>query len=689
MILRSPPTKIVAAAACAFASAWAITVTAVVEAATSPALALQVGPQDKRTLQISQPLDWRKIHRRKRSRRLEEGEAANDEGTANADDDDAQEEEVSVYERGYLQAQGCASYTISLDEDGQNEYEQNPGVSVVGQETFLFFEYVLPYDNGDDDDAVDDDDRDADENDSEEDKDGSNSEEDNSKDKDRNRRNLKSDDSDENENQENNYYGDDGTYYYGANAMLAKDWLVAFSSSKIETGCIEMEHDMGVFREVVQGIEDGSLSFSNLYYGPICSSNNSNSSAVFEMGIFLDSSCNAYVPGLSQVLNQIILTGWTTGLSFRGGNNRNNNNGDHQGENKNSFSYSRYYNTSGDLQNLDSFESHIRKLNYFHNHRATNCETYPEICQDVSEASVDLSTCHSLASDLWDYYANGDSANYGDGASMEDDQTVDENANQYGEYVSTETNNESDEQEETYDSYHYQMHQQVLEDYAYCAATSYDDDGCSGWSYGWGNYDCLHGNDDGENAYYNYKDGDCHEGVCFAVLESSSAGYGLDEWLEAKQSDLEYELTYVYGVEKPSLAFWYGLMASCGIVLVSVILLACWANGVLKSFFRRQQRRPRGLLQKKEPFLDKSTTTSSQSSKISRSSRSSSGRSISSSSIRFPPELELAPTSSSLSSVPPPPPVSEERDESIEVIGFRIGYQTGKGHIPMGLSSDI
>lgn len=627
-----------------------------------------------------------------------EEEAANDD--QNAYYDEVEEERDSIYDGGYIQPKGCASYTISLNEDGRDENQRNPGVYVVGQETFLFFEYILPVNvtTADDDGAADndgatDDDGAAADDDGASDDDGAadeNEDEEEYNNNNNNRRNLEeNDDNGANKNQQNYYDNGDGSYYhsYGANAILAKDWLAAYSNGALNTGCVELADDIGVFWDIVPGLEDGRLSFSTLYYGPICASDVSNNdddsvtAAVFEMGIFLDSSCNAYVPGLSQVLNKRILSDWTTGLSFRGNSNNDNQNndngGDHEGEEgnkKNYYYYGRYYGTSGDLQNLDSYETIINQLNYYHNRDTTDCETYPEICQQVSQSSVDLNTCQSLSSELWEAGANGDDYHYD--ASVDDDEAIEESANDYGEFVLTsigyENNKEEEEEEEVSEEYRYQMFQRVLEDYAYCTTTSsYDDDGCTGWSYGWGNYDCITG-DDGGYAYNT--DDDCREGVCYGVLETFLKGYSLREWLDAKSEDLENEMAYVYRVEKTYNAFWYSMVAVCGVILLLLVALACWTEGILRTFSKRRRfRASPSHQQKKEPFLDHSTEHSSTNSSLG-------------SLDSTPPTtiLKLAPTSSSLSTRPPPPPLGRKRkSESVEV----VWYRQGKPHSSTGLAT--
>ena len=519
-----------------------------------------------------------------------------------------EEEEDSVYSSGYIRATGCASYTIALDDDNQNGYQHNPGVSMVGQETFLFFEYTLPHSNVTDDDGTNDDSTNDDD--------------------DANRRNPEeNDENGENQNQDyNNNYSDDGSYesynYYGSNTILAKDWLVAFSNGALNSGCVELEDDIGVFQDVVPGIMDGSLSFSTLYYGPICSSDSSGGNSknktptVFEVGVFLDPSCNAYVPGLSQILNQVILLDWTTGVSFRGKNN------DHQDDHGAiSYSYSRYYGTHGDLKYLDSYDSLINQLNHFYNRETTNCENDPQICQDVTEASVDLNTCQSLSSELWEV-ENGnyevENGNYE--YNNYNENKNEESANEYGEFFQTEMfsnssnvitdtdKDEKDKDDEVEVSYedHYRVFQHVLKDYSSCVSTPSNNDGCAGWSYGWGNYDCNVANDDGTNGYYN-SDSNCQQGVCYAVLESSMNGYSVSEWLASNTAILEYEIASVYRLEKVSTTFWYKLLAICIIMMALLVALAYWTEGILRSFSQRKCSRK--VSQKKEPFLDKNSKT--------------------------------------------------------------------------------
>ena len=676
MLFRSLTTKIVAAAAVlvvACADLLPVLGTVVVEA-TSAEVVLKPPSLDSR----------RKVRKR---RRVEE-EAAND-AEAEEDEDD------SVYNRGYIQPKGCASYTISLsNEDGQRGNQiSDPGVYVVGQETFMFFEYLLPVNvttTNDDDGTADN--GDATYDDSTATDDGTNQYQQYYYNDGNNRRNLEeNDDNSANQYQQYYYNNGDGSYYhsFGANAILAKDWVVALSNGALNTGCVKLMDDSGVFRDIVPGLEDGRLSFSTLYYGPICASDASNSNdddessattAVFEMGIFLDSSCNAYVPGLSQILNKRLLSDWTTGMSFGSTSNSNTNNsndddrGDNEGEGgtkNNSYSYDRYYGNSGDLHDLDSYETIIQQLNDHQKREIFDCETYPEICEQVSETSVDLNTCQTLSSELWEAGANGDDYNYD--ASNNDDDAVEESANDYGEFVLTsinsenESNEEGQEEEETSEEYRYQMFQQVLEDYAYCSADSNaDDDGCTGWNYGWGHYDCITG-DDGGYAYN--ADDDCREGVCYAILESSSKGHSLREWLDAKSEDLENEMALTYMVDITFNAFWHGLVAFCGVILLLLVALACWTEGILRTFSKRQ--RSRAHQKKKEPFLDHNTEHSSTNSSLGSLDTN-------------PPTvmLELTPTRSSLSRPPQPPPLGKKRkSESVEVVWYRHGQPNQKGSL--------
>ena len=96
------------------------------------------------------PVSFFSKKRGKKRRRIEDENPSND---------DAQEEDIySVYDRGYFLANSYASYTISLDGKDDQSYLQksnNMGISVVGQEKVLFFEYVLPdqEEDGDDYDA--------------------------------------------------------------------------------------------------------------------------------------------------------------------------------------------------------------------------------------------------------------------------------------------------------------------------------------------------------------------------------------------------------------------------------------------------------------------------------------------------------------------------------------------------------
>ena len=436
----------------------------------------------------------------------------------------------SLYAHGYLRAQGCVSYTISLDD---SEYQQNLGVSVVGQETFVFFEYTLPYNIVADDYYTDDDDDDDD------------------GDDDTYRRHLDKSVID----------GSYGYYnYYGSNSIRAKDWLVAFSESALNKGCIEMKDEMRVFRDAVPAIYDDSISFSNLYYGPICASNDSNSTNL-EMGVFLDSSCNAYIPGLSQVLNEMILPEWTKGVSFRG-NDRQTNSSSANG-------------TDSDLDYLDSYKTLLHQLNYYSNHDTTNCASESKVCQEITEASVDLNTCQSLASELWKV-GNGDYASN----TNDDDTSTKESAYVYGEFF-----RDSDDNGEEY--YHYRMFKSVLEDYSDCASTHYDNDDCTGWNYGWGQYDCNVDNNDGTSGNYN-GDSDCQQGVCYGLLESFDKGYSLKKWLDSNARDLEYDMTHIYGVETPSIDFEYVLVAICGILMAFLVAMAFWTEGILRSFSKRR-----------------------------------------------------------------------------------------------------
>ncbi len=458
-----------------------------------------------------------------------------------------------IYAHGYLQAQGCASYTISLDSEEQSQDPETLDISVVGQETFFFFEYTLPYNINKDDDAA-----------------------------------ATNDDQSYRRHLGNNDF--DGSYeyfnYYGSNAMLAKDWVVAFSGGAISSGCIEMTDELEVFQGIVPGMDDGSLGFSSLYYGPICSgnaSNNSNNytSAMLEMGVFLDSSCNAYVPGLSQILNEILLPEWTTGVSLRGASDRQNN----------SLSFNE---TQVDLDNLNTYKSLLRQLNFYHNHDTTNCASDPQICQEITENSVDLNTCQSLASELW-RVGNGDyESNYDDN----DDAPIQGSASEYGDFVVT-MNSDG----ESYD-YHYLMYQTVLEDYSNCAANQYDGDDCTGWNYGWGQYDCNVQNDDGTSGYYNSDNG-CQQGMCYGVLKSFEDGYSLAEWLDTNSRNLTYEMVHAYGVETPSVDFEYILVAICAVIMAFLVAIAFWTEGILRTF---SSRRRRPTEKKKEPFLDKNAT---------------------------------------------------------------------------------
>eukprot|EP00531_Pseudo-nitzschia_arenysensis_P001248 CAMPEP_0116132406 /NCGR_PEP_ID=MMETSP0329-20121206/9525_1 /TAXON_ID=697910 /ORGANISM="Pseudo-nitzschia arenysensis, Strain B593" /LENGTH=554 /DNA_ID=CAMNT_0003626907 /DNA_START=128 /DNA_END=1792 /DNA_ORIENTATION=+ len=461
------------------------------------------------------------------------------------------------YTHGYLQAQGCASYTISLDGEEQSQHQETLDISVVGQETIFFLEYTLPYNINIDDDTTNDDD-------------GSTNDDQNY------RRHLGNNDF-------------DGSYeyynYYGSNVMLAKDWVVAFSGGAISSGCIQMTDELGVFRDIVPGIDDGSLVFSSLYYGPICAGDASNkynnyTSAKLEMAVFLDSTCNAYVPGLSQILNEILLPEWTTGVSFRGTSDRQNN----------STSVNE---TQVDIENLNSYKSLLRQLNFYHNYDTTNCASDPQICQEITESSVDLNTCQSLASELWKV-GNGDfESNYDDN----DDASMQGSASEYGEFVGI-MNSDG----ESYD-YYYHMYQTVLEDYSDCAANQYENDDCTGWNYGWGQYDCNVQNDDGTSGYYN-GDNECQQGLCFGVLKSLENGYSLKEWLDANSRDLTYEMVHIYGVESPSVYFEYILVVICAVIMAFLVVVAFWTEGILRSFSSRRRRPTEN---KKEPFLDKNT----------------------------------------------------------------------------------
>jgi len=609
MLLRSQPAKsvatsVVVALACWFAVAVAPSATGTVTTVDHTITHTTTTTTTTTTIPHKQ---------KQKRRRAEDYQAANDD--ANDDGEEEQEdEEDSIYSLGIMKATGCASYTIALENENRRR------VSVVGQETVLFFEYAYEEKEEEEEENYNDD-----YNYNNDDVYNYN-----------NRRNLEENDDDDNQNQQNyyyNYYAND--FNFKSNAILATDWLVAFSSGTLSNGCLPIEDPISVFRGFVPSIDDGSLLFSStLYYGPICASDDGNSNInsgsnsgsnsdsgsnstttpVFGMGVFVDSSCNAYVPGLSRVLNQNVLSDWTTGVSVRGSssnsNNDDNDDNDEEGEKSNSYHY--YYsnddnddtttysnsNSNGgdaDLSNLDSYKTLIHQLNYYHNRDATDCQSYPSICQQVSETSFDLNTCQSLASELLsDEGNNNDNGNNDDDDDEDDDdgygygydeQVIQETANDYGEFVfiTTDKNNnnnnkngndKNNEEEEAADAdanadgYFYQMFQQVLEDYTDCSSSDENN----------GNDDDGNENDDDAD-----NDDDCYQGICFGILQSSSKGYSLGEWLEANAETLDYELSSVYRVGKYaySFALWYeGLVAICGILLLLLVALAFWTEGI-------------------------------------------------------------------------------------------------------------
>jgi len=498
---------------------------------------------------------------RLQSKRRAEQEAANDD----AINDDGYNynynynEEVEQEEayRGYITPKECVAYTISLGED-QYRTERNMGISVVGLESFMFFEYVIPYEDANEE--------------AEYDYDYENENEDagnEDQDEDNNRRILEQYD----ENNQENYGGE--TIYYGQNVITTKQWLTAFDENDGSSyGCTPMIDPIGVFQNYVQGLNDGKLSFSNLYYGPVCSNDNtsSNSTALFEMGIFLDSYCTAYVPGLSQILNEKIISEYTTGVSVQ----------EKSGSSSSSSSSSLYYSTNTlynydgdyvndcwssdytcDLKTLDTTQSTIHQFNYYHNRDDTDCQTYPEICQLVFKASVDLNSCQFLDYELSEEEEGEDSSDENNNYAN-DDQAIQESANNYGEFVEVVSSamkygddNEEDEEDVVEEANYYQMFQEVIVDYLEFTIDTW---------YGGGDDD----NEDAENAYNE----ESNAGICYGLLASASEGYSLAEWMDDNSRQLNYELDRVYQLDNPSYALWYGvgtLVALCALVFIFAV----------------------------------------------------------------------------------------------------------------------
>lgn len=501
---------------------------------------------------------------------------------------------------GFLGATGCASYTILLDSETAND---DQGVAFVGQETFVFFEYTLPYNITSYDDNVDDDNAD-----------------------------------------DNGRYLEEtgGSYiHFGSNAILAKDWMVAFSNGALDSGCVAMEDGMEVFRDVLPGMADGRLSFSNLYYGPICNSPNSTNTSL-ELGVFLDSNCTTYVPGLSRVLNQRLLSGWTTARA-----------GQH-----------RFY--GSDIQNLYFYNTLMHQFNGdVSSTEMAYCEDDPQICQQVTEASVDLNTCESLALEVVEAL-NG---NY-EVDSNENENWDEDFPYKYGELVLLETSSNANGtiqgKEVEYED-RFQMYQHTLEHYYYCSSTPSDDDGCAGWNYGWGSYDCIASDD-------NNRQMDCQQGLCYGILESFENGYTLAEWLVSNADVLQYEMSNVYKVEKPLVAFWYGLMAMYIIMVALLVAFAHWTKRMLQIF--SQTSGSRKMRDKRRPFLHKENSNNSF------YTVGSSRGSPSNSPTRFRNPnalLQNTPTKSNLSF----PSSHEMRSgERMEVIGYSRGKDTALVGIP-------
>ena len=355
---------------------------------------------------------------------------------------------------------------------------------------------------------------------------------------------------------------------------------------------------------------DGSISVSDLYYGPVCSTE-----ATLEIGVFLDANCNSYVPGLTRILNKRILS------SLKG-------------------DTSRFH--AYDLQNLYSYISVINQLNGdISSKEITYCDDGPQICQEVAEASVDLNSCRSLAAEI----TEASNSNY---ESNENDSRDGNFAENYGELV---LSNDDDE------GYRYQMYQYILEDYYYCIGTPSDDDGCSGWSYGWGNYDCIVANDDNRQT-------DCQQGFCYGLLESIEKGYTLSEWLASNGDMLHYEMTEVYKVGKPSVALLYGLLVTYIVMVAFLVAFAHWTRQILQRFSKRGgSRKMRG---KKMPFLTKHHSNNSfGTARSSRAENSSPGRFRNSNAM-----LQLTPTKSNRSFARLP---EMNRSERMEMIGYSRG----------------
>ncbi len=508
------------------------------------------------------------------------------------------------FANGFLEATGCASYTILLDSETANE---DQGVAFVGQDTFVFFEYNLPYNITSYDDNIDD----------------------------------GNDDNDYDDDDNGRYLEETGESYinFGSNAIAAKDWMVAFSDGALDSGCVAMEDETEVFRDVIPGMADGRLSFSNLYYGPICNSSNSTKTSL-EMGVFLDSNCTMYVPGLSQVLNQRVLSGWTTARADQ----------------------HRFYGNG--IQNLYSYNALIHQLNGdFSSTEMAYCEDDPQICQQVTEASVDLNTCESLALEV----VEASNGNYEIGSNENEDWDEDF-AYEYGELVLLETFSNAtgtiQGNEVEYED-RFQMYQHTLENYDYCIGTPSDDDGCTGWNYGWGSYDCIASDD-------NNRQVDCQQGLCYGILESFENGYTLSEWLVSNADILQYEMSNVYKVEKPLVKFWYGLLAMYIIMVALLVAFAQWTKRMLQFF--SQTSGSRKIRDKRKPFLHKENSNNSfYTVGSSRGSPSNSPR-------RFRNALlQRTPTKSNLSF----PSSHEMRSgERMEVIGYSRGNDNALVGIP-------